>query len=143
MKRTLMTILALALPSSALAQAELKVRAPVVTFEVAPMLVVVSPGIQVVPDYGEEVFFTNGWYWVRQDRNWFKSRSHRGGWKHVGHKHVPRGLYGIPHGHYRHYKHHDRREHRGDHRAKQGSKSGHSEKGGGDRNSKASKKGRD
>ncbi len=36
-----------------------------------PPLVEVSPGVQVVEDGGEEVFFTNGHYWIERDGRWF------------------------------------------------------------------------
>lgn len=91
-------------PAAASAQAsasvELRVDLPVVL----PKLVVVSPGIQVVPEVSEEVFFHGGYYWVRRDAHWWRSRSHRSGWVLVRPDHVPPGLSRIPPGQYKHWK---------------------------------------
>ncbi len=86
--------------ASAQASVELRLALPVVL----PQLVVVSPGVQVVPDVDEEVFFVDGYYWVRQDAGWYRSRSHKGGWVFVGPRAVPARLVKIPPGHYRRWK---------------------------------------
>lgn len=83
----------------AFAQVEVKISFPWVA---PPPLVVVEPGIQVVPDYPEEVFFVDGWYWVRRDSRWFHARDYRAGWVYVAAP--PPGLVRIPPGHYRHWK---------------------------------------
>ena len=75
-----------------------------VTFATPPPLVVVEPGIQVVPDYDEEVFFVDGWYWHRAGAVWYKTRDHRGGWVVVEPRYVPARLVKIPPGHYKHWK---------------------------------------
>jgi hypothetical protein len=72
-------------------------------FPEPPPLVVVSPGVQVVPEYEEEVFFTNNWYWVRRDGAWFRTRDYRGGWVPVRPRYVPVFLNRAPPGHYSHY----------------------------------------
>src|SRR5579871_6231531 len=54
--------------------------APVVVDEEAPDLVEVSPGVQVIYDYDEPVFFSDGFYWRQENGIWFSSRSYRGGW---------------------------------------------------------------
>jgi hypothetical protein len=82
------------------ATAQVRIDLPVVL----PQLVVVSPGIQVVPDVDHEVFFVNGFYWARHDRGWVRSKSHRHGWVVVPARHVPPGLVRIPPGHYRRWK---------------------------------------
>ncbi len=87
-------------PSSSRAQVAVDVR---IGFPTPPPLVVVQPGIQVVPDYDEEVFFTNGWYWLRRDDGWYRTRDHRGGWVLVPQRVVPVALYRTPPGHYRHW----------------------------------------
>ncbi len=74
-----------------------------VGFPTPPPLVVVSPGIQVVPDYGEEVFFVDGWYWLRSDAIWYRTRDHRGGWVVVQPRHVPASLVRLPPGRYKHW----------------------------------------
>ncbi len=70
---------------------------------VAPPLVVVQPGIQVVENYDEEVFYTGGWYWVRRDGHWFRARRPNVAFAYVEPRHVPPGLVRIPPGHYRHW----------------------------------------
>lgn len=92
------------LPTLALAQvsagASVNIDLPVIL----PPLVVVSPGIRVVPDCDQEVFYTNGFYYVRHDGGWYRSRSHRGGWVLVPGRGVPPGLARMPPGQYRHWK---------------------------------------
>jgi hypothetical protein len=75
-----------------------------ISFGTPPPLVEVEPGIQVVPEYGEEVFFVDGWYWHRSGAGlWYRSRDHRGGWVMVDRGRVPGRLYRIPPGHYKHW----------------------------------------
>jgi hypothetical protein len=69
----------------------------------APPLVVVRPGIQVVENYDEEVFFTNGWYWTRRDNGWYRARAPRAAFVYVEPRRVPGGLVRIPPGQYRHW----------------------------------------
>ena len=98
-------LLSVAFPRSSEAQVNLQVQigAPTIRFETAPVLVEVSPGIQVVPEYEQEVFFVDGWYWHRAGRTWYHTRDHRGGWVVAHGREVPRGLLRIPPGRYRHY----------------------------------------
>jgi hypothetical protein len=81
-----------------------QVNLPTIRFEQAPPLVVVEQGVQVVPDYGEEVFFVDGWYWHRNRDMWYRTRDHRGGWVVVERRYVPMTLVRIPPGHYKHWK---------------------------------------
>ncbi len=89
------------LPSLALAQAQASVQFSLNLPTVLPQLVVVQPGIRVVPDVEEEVFYTNGWYYCRHDGGWYRSHDHRGGWVFVEPRRVPPGLARIPPGQYR------------------------------------------
>jgi hypothetical protein len=73
---------------------------------------VVQPGIQVVPDYDEEVFFTSGWYWLRRDESWYRTRDYRGGWVVVPRHAVPVALYRMPPGHYKHWRKEQEKEER-------------------------------
>jgi len=86
------------------AQVSVQIAVPTIRFEVAPALVVVSPGVQVVPEYEEEVFFVDGWYWYRSGPYWYRTRDHRGGWVFVERRYVPMTLVKIPPGRYKHYK---------------------------------------
>lgn len=90
----------LGLPAVASAQVDIRINLPVVL----PPLVVVSPGVQVVPEAEDEVFFTNGWYWVRRDGDWYRSRTHRSGWVVVPVRSVPPRLVSLPPGKYKHWK---------------------------------------
>ena len=94
-------------PSAPRAQVAVDVR---VGFPAPPQLVVVQPGIQVVPDYDEEVFFSNGWYWLRRDESWYRTRDYRGGWVMVPRRAVPVALYRMPPGHYKHWRRDEMRE---------------------------------
>jgi hypothetical protein len=53
--------------------------APVVDVD----LVEVSPGIQVIYDYDEPVFYSDGFYWRFYGGTWYSSRVHTGGWARV------------------------------------------------------------
>jgi hypothetical protein len=88
-------------PAIAHAQVAVDIR---IGFPAPPPLVVVSPGVQVVPDYGEEVFFVNGWYWLRRDEVWYRTRDHRGGWVMVPRRAVPVALVRLPPGKYKHWR---------------------------------------
>jgi hypothetical protein len=45
-----------------------------------PDLVEVSPGIQVVADYDEPVFYTDGFYWRFYNNGWYRSNNYATGW---------------------------------------------------------------
>ena len=45
-----------------------------------PDLVTVSPGVQVVADYDEPVFYTDGFYWRFYDGYWYRSNNYYSGW---------------------------------------------------------------
>jgi hypothetical protein len=103
MRTTLRLLVAVALlaPALARAQASASVQLQLGLPVVLPPMVVVQPGVQVVPDVDEEVFFCNGWYWVRRDGGWYRSHDHRHGWHYVHGDRVPRRLVALPPGHYR------------------------------------------
>jgi hypothetical protein len=90
-----------AAPAPGRAQVAVDIR---IGFPSPPPLVVVSPGVQVVPDYEEEVFFVNGWYWLRSDARWYRTRDHRGGWVLVPPRAVPASLVSLPPGRYKHWR---------------------------------------
>ena len=70
---------------------------------VAPPLVEVQPGIQVVEGFPEEVFFSGGWYWCRRPDGWYRTRSPRDRFDWVDRRFVPRGLARFPAGRYRNW----------------------------------------
>jgi hypothetical protein len=45
-----------------------------------PDLVTVSPGVQVVADYDEPVFYTDGFYWRYYNNGWYRSNNYSAGW---------------------------------------------------------------
>ncbi|MDB4954591.1 MAG: hypothetical protein JWO36_2160 [Myxococcales bacterium] len=45
-----------------------------------PELVEVSPGVQVIADYDEPIFYSDNYYWRNDGGVWFRSRTHTGGW---------------------------------------------------------------
>ncbi len=107
-------------PAAAQVSVTLRLDLPVVL----PALVVVEPGIRVVPGVNEEVFLVDGFYWVRRDAHWYRSHDHRSGWVAVESRGVPPRLVRIPPGHYR--KWHPREKHdQGDHERRGKSKKGH------------------
>ena len=95
-------------PGVASGQVDIRVRLPlpIIRFETPPPLVVVSPGVEVVPDYPEEVFHRDGWYWHRSEDRWYRTRDHRGGWVVVERRHVPVVLLEVPPGKYKRHKAH-------------------------------------
>ena len=104
-------------PALAFGQVSVEFSLPTIRFEVPPPVVVVTPGVQVVEDYEEEVFFVDGHYWSHRDGRWFRARDHRGGWVVVEHRYVPERIVTIPRGKYRRYKrHHDKHHHHDDDR---------------------------
>ena len=74
-----------------------------IEFETAPSVVVVSPGISVVPDYDREVFFVNGFYWTSQEGHWYRCSAPHQKWVLVKSKRVPPGLAKMPPGKYRNW----------------------------------------
>jgi hypothetical protein len=78
----------------------------------APRLVVIQPGIQVVEDFDDEVFFHSGVYWARRDGRWYRASGPHAEYRFVEERHVPEGLRRLPPGHYRHWKHESKKEER-------------------------------
>ena len=78
---------------------------PVVRFAAAPPLVMVAPGVQVVRDCDDEVFFSGGWYWhAGANGTWYRTRSWRGGWVVAPRPAVPPAVARLPRGQYRHFR---------------------------------------
>lgn len=71
---------------------------------VLPPLIVVQPGVSVVSNMNDEVFYSDGYYWARQDRYWYRSRHHQRGWVVVEDRYVPAPIVRYPPGQYRHYR---------------------------------------
>jgi hypothetical protein len=86
-------------------QVQVRVTVPAVRFDVAPPMVEVQPGVMVVHDSDQEVFFVGGRYWMRGgDGRWYRANDHRGGWAVAEPRAVPAPIVGLPPGRYKHYK---------------------------------------
>src|SRR5512133_216319 len=70
---------------------------------IIPPLVVIQPGIQVVPDVEYEVFRADGFYWTRRDGGWYRSTAPRSGWVYMP-RGVPPGLSRMPPGKYKRWR---------------------------------------
>jgi hypothetical protein len=46
----------------------------------SPDLVYAAPGVSVIADYDEPIFFSGGFYWWNYDGYWYRSRNYTGGW---------------------------------------------------------------
>ncbi len=69
----------------------------------APALVEVSPGVQVIADYDEPIFFSDGLYWRSYGGVWYSSRVYNGGW--AVNYNAPYAVRGISNpGMYAHYR---------------------------------------
>ena len=70
---------------------------------VEPSMVAIEPGVYVVADYDEPVFYTDGYYWLYRGGGWYRSGVYTGGWVHV--RNVPGRVHRIraPRG-YVHYR---------------------------------------
>jgi hypothetical protein len=69
---------------------------------VAPDLVYVSPGVQVIADYDEPVFYADNFYWRQSGGVWYRSSYHTGGWIYAS---PPRTVLSINNPYnYRHYR---------------------------------------
>jgi hypothetical protein len=48
-----------------------------------PDLVVISPGVQVIADLDEPIFYSGNYYWRNEGGFWYRSTSHTQGWARV------------------------------------------------------------
>jgi hypothetical protein len=103
MKRTSLALIA-ALSVPAQAQVRVEIDVPRLVFPAPPQLVVVEPGIQVVRDADDEVFFVDNYYWHRRNGRWFRTRTHTGGWVAVEERYVPGRVAHYAPGQYRHWR---------------------------------------
>ena len=46
----------------------------------APRLVEISPGVQVIADYDEPIFYSDDYYWRNEGGVWYRSKRHTSGW---------------------------------------------------------------
>ncbi|MBK7197846.1 MAG: hypothetical protein IPH80_35810 [Myxococcales bacterium] len=48
-----------------------------------PILVELQPGVWVIEDYDQPVFYADGFFWMYRDDGWYRSRDHVSGWAYV------------------------------------------------------------
>ena len=48
-----------------------------------PEMVVISPGVQVIADLDEPIFYSSNYYWRNQGGYWYRSPYHTHGWARV------------------------------------------------------------
>jgi len=101
-------------PAFAQVNVNVNVALPTITFQAPPPVVVVEPGVQVVENSPDEVFFVDNWYWVRRDAKWFRTKDHRGGWVLVSDSLVPVAIVKLPPGKYKNWKGKGHESHGGD-----------------------------
>lgn len=58
----------------------------------SPELVTISPGVQVVADADEPLFYSDGNYWLYRDNSWYRSDSYRGGFARVEVTYLPQRI---------------------------------------------------
>ncbi len=106
MRKTTLSIAlagALAVPLAVAAQgyAEIHLQLP----EILPPMVVIQPGVQVIPEIEHEVFFVDGAYYARHNDGWYRAPNPRAGaWVYVPVQAVPVALVKIPPGKYKAWK---------------------------------------
>lgn len=61
----------------------------------SPELVQLGPGVQVIADADEPIFFTGGDYWLYRDGYWFRSNDYRSGYARIEYRAVPQELRDI------------------------------------------------
>jgi hypothetical protein len=96
-------------PSAARAEVHVNID---VGLPVAPPLVVVQPGVQVVENWHEEVYLVNGWYYVRRDGGWYRARRPHAAFAWCEPRRVPVALVRMPPGQYVRYQRHERNHER-------------------------------
>ncbi len=80
-----------------------------------PMLAYVGPGLWVVTDYDEPLFYSDGYYWLYRDGVWLRSSTYGGSYVQVSARIVPRPVLGVdrPHRYVRYHPSSHVRVHRG------------------------------
>jgi hypothetical protein len=87
-------------PARAQVSVQIAIQVPVPP---APALLFAAPGVQVVADWPDEVFYVSGGYWVRRDGGWYHAASPRARFFLAQPGLVPSALERLPPGHYRHW----------------------------------------
>jgi hypothetical protein len=81
MRRTILLVLAAgALVTGCYAHGDVGASGGYYATASSPDLVYVSPGVQVIADYDEPVFYADNFYWRYYGNVWYRSSYHTGGW---------------------------------------------------------------
>jgi hypothetical protein len=78
MSRISIVLLSLALAGGC--AGEVGYRGTVAVEASSPDLVYAAPGVSVIADYDEPIFYTGGYYWWNYDGAWYRSNRYTGGW---------------------------------------------------------------
>ena len=81
---TMLLVVALTFPVATMAEVHVGVSIslpPMIVFASPPEMVVIPETyVYVVPDYQEDIYFYNGWWWRLWEGRWYRSRSYNSGW---------------------------------------------------------------
>lgn len=78
----------------------------------SPDLIEIRPGVQVIADADEPLFYSEGHYWLYRDGYWLRSSSYRGGFARIELDYVPQRVRLIEQPQmYAHYRRHAGRHH--------------------------------
>jgi hypothetical protein len=82
LSRTILLASILAVPAPAMAEVNVHISLPpLIVFASPPEMVVIPETyVYVVPDYQEDIYFYNGWWWRLWEGRWYRSRSYNSGW---------------------------------------------------------------
>jgi hypothetical protein len=106
----LLAVAALALAVPSIPQAQVATRIRHMGFPATlPPLVEVQPGIQVVQDFSEEIFFVDSSYWTLNQGHWYRTWDHRSTWYLAKPRDIPAALARHRPGQYRNWQHDERR----------------------------------
>jgi hypothetical protein len=69
-----------------------------------PPLIEINPGVQIVENGDQEIFFSNGYYWFERDGGWYRSHDWHERWAPVRGWRVPSFIRNHPRGNYVHWR---------------------------------------
>ncbi len=100
MRRLAVTAALILAPALALAGDHAEIH---IAFPTPPTLAEIQPGVQVVVDHDQEVFYAGHHYWHRRDGDWYRASHHGDAFTYVESRSVPSALAQLTPGQYRHF----------------------------------------
>ena len=98
--QTMLLAFVLAFPVPTLAEVNVSVNIPLpplIVFASPPEVVVIPETyVYVVPDFHDDIYFYNGWWWRPWEGRWYRSRNYNSGW--VYYQRVPSFYRRVPSG---------------------------------------------